>query len=50
MSKENKTAVAYLRTSSRTNVGVDKDSDKRSSISANPERSLTGTAPLTAAS
>jgi DNA invertase Pin-like site-specific DNA recombinase len=27
--KELKKAVAYLRTSSRTNVGVDKDSDKR---------------------
>ena len=29
MSKELKTAVAYLRTSSRTNVGAEKDSDKR---------------------
>ena len=29
MGKEVKKAVAYLRTSSRTNVGVDKDSDKR---------------------
>ena len=29
MSKEIKKAVAYLRTSSRTNVGADKDSDKR---------------------
>ena len=29
MSKEFKKAVAYLRTSSRTNVGEDKDSDKR---------------------
>ena len=29
MSKELKKAVAYLRTSSRTNVGEDKDSDKR---------------------
>jgi DNA invertase Pin-like site-specific DNA recombinase len=29
MSKEVKKAVAYLRTSSRTNVGADKDSDKR---------------------
>ena len=29
MGKEVKKAVAYLRTSSRTNVGADKDSDKR---------------------
>src|SRR5271170_7386899 len=29
MSQERRKAVAYLRTSSRTNVGVDKDSDKR---------------------
>ena len=29
MSKEVRKAVAYLRTSSRTNVGADKDSDKR---------------------
>jgi DNA invertase Pin-like site-specific DNA recombinase len=29
VSKESKKAVAYLRTSSKTNVGVDKDSDKR---------------------
>ena len=29
MSKEIKTPVAYLRTSSRTNVGAEKDSDKR---------------------
>jgi DNA invertase Pin-like site-specific DNA recombinase len=29
VSKELKKAVAYLRTSSRTNVGPDKDSDKR---------------------
>ena len=29
MGKEIRKAVAYLRTSSRTNVGVDKDSDKR---------------------
>lgn len=29
MIKEIRKAVAYLRTSSRTNVGVDKDSDKR---------------------
>jgi DNA invertase Pin-like site-specific DNA recombinase len=29
VSKELKKAVAYLRTSSRTNVGADKDSDKR---------------------
>ncbi len=29
MSKEIRKAVAYLRTSSRTNVGADKDSDKR---------------------
>jgi DNA invertase Pin-like site-specific DNA recombinase len=29
MGKEIKKAVAYLRTSSRTNVGADKDSDKR---------------------
>jgi DNA invertase Pin-like site-specific DNA recombinase len=29
VSKEVKKAVAYLRTSSRTNVGADKDSDKR---------------------
>jgi DNA invertase Pin-like site-specific DNA recombinase len=29
VSKEIRKAVAYLRTSSRTNVGVDKDSDKR---------------------
>ena len=29
MSKEIRKAVAYLRTSSRTNVGSDKDSDKR---------------------
>ena len=29
MSQERRQAVAYLRTSSRTNVGVDKDSDKR---------------------
>ncbi len=29
MSKETRKAVAYLRTSSRTNVGADKDSDKR---------------------
>ena len=29
VSKEIKTAVAYLRTSSRANVGADKDSDKR---------------------
>src|SRR6202046_3213869 len=29
MGKEVKKAVAYLRTSSRTNAGVDKDSDKR---------------------
>ena len=29
MGKEAKKAVAYLRTSSRTNVGADKDSDKR---------------------
>jgi hypothetical protein len=29
MIKEVKKAVAYLRTSSRTNVGADKDSDKR---------------------
>ena len=29
MSKEVKKAVAYLRTSSKTNVGPDKDSDKR---------------------
>jgi DNA invertase Pin-like site-specific DNA recombinase len=27
--KEIRKAVAYLRTSSRTNVGADKDSDKR---------------------
>ena len=29
MGKEIRKAVAYLRTSSRTNVGADKDSDKR---------------------
>jgi DNA invertase Pin-like site-specific DNA recombinase len=29
MSQERRKAVAYLRTSSKTNVGVDKDSDKR---------------------
>ena len=29
MGKEIRTAVTYLRTSSRTNVGADKDSDKR---------------------
>jgi hypothetical protein len=29
MIKEVKKAVAYLRTSIRTNVGADKDSDKR---------------------
>ena len=29
MAKEIRTAVAYLRTSSRANVGADKDSDKR---------------------
>jgi DNA invertase Pin-like site-specific DNA recombinase len=29
MSKETRTAVAYLRTSSRANVGADKDSEKR---------------------
>lgn len=29
MAKASRKAVAYLRTSSRTNVGVDKDSDKR---------------------
>ena len=29
MGKEVRKAVAYLRTSSRTNVGADKDSDKR---------------------
>ena len=29
MGKEVKKSVAYLRTSSRTNVGADKDSDKR---------------------
>ena len=29
MSREIRKAVAYLRTSSRTNVGADKDSDKR---------------------
>src|SRR5258708_38778384 len=29
MSREIAKAVAYLRTSSRTNVGVDKDSEKR---------------------
>ena len=29
MAKETHKAVAYLRTSSRTHVGVDKDSDKR---------------------
>ena len=29
MGKETKKAIAYLRTSSRTNVGADKDSDKR---------------------
>jgi DNA invertase Pin-like site-specific DNA recombinase len=29
VSKEARNAVAYLRTSSRTNVGADKDSDKR---------------------
>jgi hypothetical protein len=29
LSKENRTTVAYLRTSSRTNVGADKVSDKR---------------------
>jgi DNA invertase Pin-like site-specific DNA recombinase len=29
VSKESRKAVAYLRTSSRTNVGADKDSDKR---------------------
>ena len=29
MIQERRRAVAYLRTSSRTNVGVDKDSDKR---------------------
>jgi DNA invertase Pin-like site-specific DNA recombinase len=29
LGKEIRTAVAYLRTSSRTNVGADKDSDKR---------------------
>ena len=29
MSKEIRNAVAYLRTSSKANVGADKDSDKR---------------------
>jgi DNA invertase Pin-like site-specific DNA recombinase len=29
MSRELRKAVAYMRTSSKTNVGVDKDSDKR---------------------
>jgi hypothetical protein len=29
VSREIRKAVAYLRTSSRTNVGADKDSDKR---------------------
>ena len=29
MSKEIRKAVAYLRTSSKANVGADKDSDKR---------------------
>ena len=29
MTKETRKAVAYLRTSSRANVGADKDSDKR---------------------
>jgi hypothetical protein len=37
MARESTKAVAYLRTSSRTNVGPDKDSDKRhfASIEAN---------------
>jgi hypothetical protein len=47
MIQERRRAVAYLRTSSRTNVGADKDSDKRqlASIEAYPPFRPRGRAP-----